>query len=433
MADERPNEIIKRDLATKTVYFYRDPRNEFEVKSKEIYKKKKMVVHFPFNIKNGNQKYRAIQEIRYIDLSEPLPAGFLKSANNGYGFTRELAPLLYTLQEECPHVRRVTVSPNEKTHWVSNSNIHFNLSDLHNARPRIASALERHREEQKTLANNILAELLPPQFKAAKAKYAKGQLNELVRTYSLQMSSFSDEDIKSVIKIVRMIPASHMLVKSGEFLATKESVDKVFLEDVIARYEKLLALKTDSNRLEDRWQEFFSKNILYFNFGYVARFEKERIQGDKKLNIPDFIMLNTFRYLDVFEIKTHLSQLLGYDEGRNNFYWTSEAAKAISQAENYIDSMIVNEDTIIKNIRDEYDIHNIDAVRPKVYVIASCRSRIAGPDTSDKYVGKVRKKLWNDFRRLNASLSRIEIVLYDELLGVFKNTLTRLGAAVNFD
>ncbi len=138
-------------------------------------------------------------------------------------------------------------------------------------------------------------------------------------------------------------------------------------------------------------------------------------------------MLNTYGYLDVLEIKTHLTQLLSYDRGRKNFYWTSEAAKAITQAENYIDSIIKEEDTIIKNIRDEYGINNIDAVRPTVYIIASSSSRIAGEGTDKKYTGRSIKKLWNDFRRLNNSLKNVEFVLYDEVLDVFKNTLNRLS------
>ena len=197
------------------------------------------------------------------------------------------------------------------------------------------------------------------------------------------------------------------------------------------RYNKLLSLKSDRKNkddkgLEDRWQDFFSDNILFFDFGYVERFEKERISGDKTLNIPDFILLNTFGYLDVFEIKTHLTQLLSYDKGRKNFFWASEAAKAISQAENYIDSLVSQEDTVIKNIRDEYDIHNVDAIRPQVYVIAGTREAIAGEKTGE-YKGKVKKKLWNDFRRLNHSLKNIEFVLYDELLEVFENMLNRLA------
>ena len=136
-------------------------------------------------------------------------------------------------------------------------------------------------------------------------------------------------------------------------------------------------------------------------------------------------MLNTFYYLDFFEIKTHLTQLLSYDKGRNNFYWTTEASKSIAQVENYIDALIKEEDTVIKNIRDEYELA-VDAVRPYAYIIASSKDNIAGKNTR-KYTGKVGKKLWNDFRRLNNSLKSIDFILYDELLNIFMNLRDRLS------
>jgi len=133
-----------------------------------------------------------------------------------------------------------------------------------------------------------------------------------------------------------------------------------------------------------------------------------------------------FGYLDVFEIKTHLTQLLSYDRGRNNFHWHSEASKAIAQAENYYDSLVREEDTVIKNIRDEYGIA-VDAVRPNLFVIASSAERIAGPGTPNLQ-GKQKKKLWNDFRRLNASLRNVRFILYDELLDLLRNLIERLAS-----
>lgn len=88
--------------------------------------------------------------------------------------------------------------------------------------------------------------------------------------------------------------------------------------------------------------------------------------------------------------------------------------------------MIKEENTILKNIRDEYHIHHVDAVRPIVYIIGGSKHWIAGSHTEETYKGGTQKKLWNDFRRLNNSLKNIDFVLYDELLAVFENTLKRL-------
>ena len=108
-----------------------------------------------------------------------------------------------------------------------------------------------------------------------------------------------------------------------------------------------------------------------------------------------------------------------------NFHWSSEASKAISQAENYIDSIIKQEESINKRIRLKYGIHQeIQANRPTVKIIASTKE-----DMFAKYsdlVAEGKDKLQRDNWRLNNSLKNIRFVLYDEMLDAFKNSLQRL-------
>jgi len=66
-------------------------------------------------------------------------------------------------------------------------------------------------------------------------------------------------------------------------------------------------------------------------------------------------------------------------------------------------------------------------VRPNLFVIASSSERLAGPNTHNLR-GKGRKKLWNDFRRLNASLRNVKFILYDELLDLLRNLIARLAS-----
>lgn len=363
-------------------------------------------------------------KITYEDMPSTLPAGFLKSPGKGYGFTRELTPILYSLQDKFPSLREIVVSGSRDSSLANKRTIVLSAADLAKARPRIGAQVSRHREESKTLSQNILASIFPAEFDETVAKYTRGRLANFVTGYGLKPGLLSDQDIKAISDLMALVPSDHPFVLKGSYLDAKRSFDRILIEELLAKYRRLLKYKGNTKRLEDRWQAFFRENILYFNFGYVERFEKERIQGDKALNIPDFILLDTYRYLDVFEIKTHLTRLLALDRGRTNFYWTAEAAKALSQAENYIDSIIKEEDRLIKNIRDEYAI-TVDAVRPVVHIIASSRAHIAGPSTG-KYRGGRVKKLWNDFRRLNNSLRSIRFVLYDELLDILENTLSRL-------
>lgn len=425
MPENKRKEIVKKDLKTKTVYQFVDEENNIDVKSKEIFKNTNKVIHFPFKTNNGVPKFGNIEKIIYEDMPHSLPAGFIKSAKKGYGFTRELAPVLYSIQDKLPNIKQIIVSPNNQSKKIDNNTINFKYADLKEARERISPLLSKQSNEKKVLVEEILSGLLPEDFDYDEEEYEKGLLHNFIQKYDLTPEKLSDSDLEGISKIISQLPPNHEFIRTRKIISTKEKIDKVFLEDIVEQYSKILEQKTDTKRLEDKWQEFFNDNILYFNFGYVERFEHERIKGDKSLDIPDFILLNTYGYLDVFEIKTHLKPLLTYNDGRNNFYWTSIASQAISQAENYIDSIIKEEDTIIKNIRDEYDIHNIDAVRPIVYIIASSEDFLAGEKTNE-YKGKNKKKLWNDFRRLNNSLKNIEFVLYDDLLDVFNNMLKRI-------
>jgi hypothetical protein len=421
------HEVVDRNLTTKTVYRYTNPEKNVDVKSREVFKRARREVHYPFNPNTGKQKYKTITTIVYEGLPATLPAGFLKAPRTGFGFTRETSPLLYAIQRSIPSVRTIVVSSDEPTVLISRAKLRLSLRDITNARPLLMTIQDRHKDEIGSAANNILAELIPSKFKSTKMQNKPGQLAEFLRLRSIKPSQLSAEDVSSAASLVASIPSTHPLAGAKSAIDAKLAFDRLLVTELLERYESLLCLKSDTPALESRWQEFFSENLLYFNFGYVHRFEKELVQGDKTLNIPDFIMLSSFGYLDVFEIKTHLTQLLSYDVGRRNFYWRSDAAKALSQAENYIDSLAKEENTVIKNIRDEYGVA-VDAVRPFAYVIASSRSTIAGAGTGEKYRGRVAKKLWNDFRRLNTSAHNVRFVLYDELLTTFKTMLKRLGA-----
>jgi len=427
MPEQAAKEVVSASLPTKTIYTYRDKEKGVEVKSREVFKKGSKEIHFPFNPNTGRPKYRSITQIVYEDVPSPLPAGFLKAAKTGYGFTRDIAQLLYAIQRVLPSVNTILISGTAPTALNSKNKVCLSLCDINAARPLLITVQGRHKDELEAAANNILADLLPPKFKSTKVQNKPGQLSEFLRLRSIKPSQLSADDVAAAASLVASIPPSHPIAAANSAKQAKLSFDKLLIGNLIREYEALLALKSDTPALESRWQAFFSQNLLFFNFGYVHKFDKELIQGDKTLNIPDFVMLSSFGYLDLFEIKTHLTQLLSYDAGRKNFYWTGEAAKALSQAENYIDSLAKEEDTVIKNIRDEYGVP-VDAVRPVAYIIASSRPVIAGTQTQSKYKGKVAKKMWNDFRRLNSSAHSVRFVLYDELLDTFKAMLKRLGA-----
>ena len=393
-------EYPKEKLKTKDKYYFVDKERGIEILSKEVMKKKKEVIHYPFR-RDGKKKY-SFTKIIYRNMPKNLPVGIMKSPNYGYGFTKEVNPFIYRLQDEFKDLDTLIVDYEGCTEIIDGTIIKLSYEDIKLARERIAPMLSKQSKEKNVIVSNIINNIFPGIVEDEKYDYVSGELANFITSKSITTDNLSISDLTTMTDLISKLDISHLFVKEKGIIATKEKVEKVFLEDIIHKFEELMRQKTETDRLEDKWQDFFRENMLYFNMGYVEKFEKERIQGDKSLNIPDYILLNTYGYLDVFEIKTHITKLLSYDAGRNNFHWSSEATKAISQSENYIDSMMENSKTIMINIRDKYRIE-VDVIRPKVYIVASSWDYIAGEDTKDKFVAEKYQKMKNDFRRLNNS------------------------------
>lgn len=426
MSKKSPREFVKFSSSTKETYHYSNPDEGVDIKSKEIFKNQDIEIHYPFNSKNGKPKYDKIESISFIGFKRKIPAGFLKAFTRGYGFTRDLSPLVYEIQKVFPKVSKIKIVKVGKSVFSNTPEITLSESDLSNARPKIKALNSKHKDEKEKLARDILSRIFPNKIANRTSNYPKGELFRIIETYDVTANKISDEDKRAIQSLFLSISESGENLSEGDVVEAKTNIDKALTEKLVEDFEKIFSRKMETERLEDTWQDFFTDNILFLNFGYVNRFEKERILGDKAINIPDFLMLNSFSYIDIFEIKTHLTPLLTFDNGRKNFYWTSEASRAIAQAENYIDSLIKQEDTIIKNIRDEYGGIVVNAVRPSVYIIASSLESLVGKKTSS-YRGKHRAKLENDYRRLNNSLKNIKFILYDELLENFKHFIKRLS------
>jgi|GEM_PF-4520050 len=387
-------------------------------------------IHYPFYASNGDPRYSKVKKITYEDKKLVKESGYSTSIRGGYGFTRDLKPVIYALEDSFENIEHLIVSTTSKTQVIDDKTICFNHKDLNNFRIDIKEINGRHRGESKHLVNNILAPFFSDKFSLKQEEYSPGLIRNFLIKYDLKPENLSVKDMEAIANIIELLPADHEFVKNEKLIKTKSQIDTVFVEDIITKYDALLPLSkpprsSGFNRLEDLWQDFFQNYILIFNFGYIQHFEKLRIEGDGVGNIPDFLLLNTYNYLDVLEIKTPRTELLKLDDGRTNFFWSPAASSAISQAENYIDSIIKQEESLSKRIRLKYGVtQEIQANRPTVKILASTNE-----DMYAKYSeldAEGIDKLKRDFWRLNNSLKNIRFVLYDEILEAFKNSLERL-------
>jgi len=134
---------------------------------------------------------------------------------------------------------------------------------------------------------------------------------------------------------------------------------------------------------------------------YAAVIEKQSIAIGGKY--PDFMLVDAYGYVDIYEIKKPDTDLLKYDEGRDNYYWSAEVSRAVSQTEKYIDEVNKNRLDIADKVRRKYKTE-VNLIRPRGFIVVGKRKQLANRSMKD------------DFRILNDSLKNIDIIFFDDLL-----------------
>lgn len=172
----------------------------------------------------------------------------------------------------------------------------------------------------------------------------------------------------------------------------------------------------DIKQLENLWQKYFEKYLLYLVFSYKKIYPKvefKDIDGDKKY--PDFIGINHYNGLDIIEIKTHLKNAVTWDSSHKNFSFSSELSRAVIQTMNYMDAIVQKR---FQNGPDEKKITNMteeeNLFHPRGIIIISSDTKL----TKSKLNKVKEKSLKRDFTKLRNSLQNIEILTFSEILQV---------------
>lgn len=367
-------------------------------------------------VRNEAPQYKWIKKI-IINGFDRLPGGFTKDGSGlakgtGYLIVKGLYEKLGEFDFSVSLKAKNSIRKIQGKYKVV-----LNYLDLKQAIEILREIKNEGYQTLKSSANDYLNKTFPNIFKKEDAgvdkfTYQKNQIAKLLKRNGL-FENFSDNDIQAVIDF---FPAFIKHFK-GRFkgkkkligiLNSKEAADVFYLDRVIGEFDKKLKAKTHS---EQNWQKFFRTYIQVFNPTYATIFEKKNISlsGD----FPDFVPIDIYGYLDIYEIKKPNTKLLVLDRSRKNYYWSSELSKAISQVENYIDSAVRLGPSIRENIKKIEDI-DIKVVKPRGFIIAGARSQLKG------------EKMEDDFRILNESMKNIEIILFDDILNNLKNLFERI-------
>lgn len=189
--------------------------------------------------------------------------------------------------------------------------------------------------------------------------------------------------------------------------------------DVAKRVYGKFTTKDKIKQMESIWQVFFEKYLLYLIFSYkkiVPKVQLE-VEGIKK-KYPDFVGVNHYNGVDIIEIKTHLKEALVWDDSHENFAFSPELSKAMVQTLNYMDAVSrrrfkkeVDKESILENLTEEENLYH-----PRGIIIISSSNRLV--KKMSKLSSGQREKLRRDFTKLRNSIQNIQILTFDEVLGI---------------
>nr|WP_295902189.1 Shedu immune nuclease family protein [uncultured Bdellovibrio sp.] len=272
-------------------------------------------------------------------------------------------------------------------------------------------------KESREITQAYVASWYPGIFKSDVAvtssfSYRDDRISKILNSEENVIEKLSKNDITKILEIypsvVKRVSGGKATSNIAIISASKAEADKVVLSQLIAEYERRLGL-TQQN--ENDWQKFLQQNILLFNTSYVAVLEKNSVSLQGKY--PDFMLVDVFNYIDIFEIKRPNTNLLKHDESRNNYYWDTEISKAIVQVENYINSLGSNGATFERDLKKSAGLE-VAVVKPRGVIIAGTRSQLKNA------------KMKDDFRLLKNALKNIDLILFDDFVDRLKNLSKRL-------
>ena len=367
---------------------------------------------YKINADSWQRKWIAEIELRGFD---GLPSGLY---TDGRGMTAAGSRLLESLSEKYANRLRVCVAGDRESSVKKNRKsvlVTLNYDRLRSVNAAYRGIRYERNREMGAAVDGFLQSEFPTEF-VGEAKpftsYVPGSLARLLETPDV-LEHMSPKDQKALQELYpKFLKGMDFSLRSTtDIRFAKEGVNAattVYLEQVVAEYER----KLKRSGSEHIWQQFLRKHILLFLHSYAAVIEKQSVDIDGKF--PDFMLVDPYGYLDIYEIKKPQTTLLKHDSSRNNYYWAPEICKAMSQVEHYIDQTRHYRLEIAEKVRTKQGLP-IKIVRPRGFIIAGTRSQLDNDEMAE------------DFRVLNDSLKNIDVLFYDDLLENIKAMLNRFS------
>lgn len=400
MADNK-GEYLKNDLKTKKVFFYKNEKEGVDVLCREVYKNKPIEIHYPFGV-DGSPKYKYINSIEFQDISPLIINGVYKAVNFGLGFTKNLSPIIYRLEEKYPSLKKVIISP-KLSSKISRTDIVINTTDLEGIFQTIKPLKEIQSEELKRVSTNALSDIYPDNIKRNSQVYKKGELALFLKDKKITPEKLSDTDISKLIEVIPDHIKEEKIVYQAE-----EKINFIKLQKVKEDFKKIVEQKSDTPKLEEKCQNFFTENhwILSNILAMpVALLGGKVYVGGKSIynkggKEADFLLRNKLtKNVFIIEIKTPLKKIIDSDDPYRKpdvFSIGKELTGGLVQVLDQKDNLQKEFYTLAKG--GEFKSFN-----PKVVLIIGNLSSLSG-------------KQLKSFELFRNNIKDVEIITYDELV-----------------
>jgi hypothetical protein len=344
-------EKLEQDLATKQIYYFHDPGKKLKQISKEVFKKKDQIIHYPRGF-DGGPKYATIERFVYRGFKGNFTGlvGVFKVATFGYGFTKKLRPFAKFLDANCK-IKEVIIEKGGKVVFdKTNQKLFLNENALRQLFTAFDTVFTKNKAEVESVLFNTLHSLFPATFKKPKVRYIANTLASSLSTWGSSLAEFSEQDKTAIKGLFDQLSLTKDFLSADWLSKTKELIDTKYLNNSLVEFQKLRARKVGGASLEKAWQGYLKQNSWIFSSIFaqpVILHQDEAYVGGKTIDnkngkLNDFLIKNSLSdNVSFLEIKTHLTELLKSSPYRGNDVFsasedlTGSVGQVLNQRDNF--------------------------------------------------------------------------------------------------
>jgi len=405
-----PNqENLFEDNSSKQVFYYFNDVSKPIFKTKEIFKTENKIILYPYSVSTSegikSKKIKVIEFRGWATLGD-IPNDFKTVAKYGLK-TQRLRTFVQYLYPRFKQFEKLVVGIGVSNRF-SDKTISMNWSDLSKILNKIGTEKRYYDGTRKVTLNNLLSDITT-KFTRETSHLNAGQLDFFLQKFD-SFDKISKTDVDSLTRVLETSPASKISI-TNNFIKTKDKINKVFIEDIIKKFEKLMSAKNDN---EKQWQTFFGANSWVFShlfpFEVILR-KQEAYVGGKTIDngegrVVDYLFENGFKdNYALIEIKTHNKQLLKNTAYRKPdvFSYSDDLSGGISQCLDQKEVFLIENGSKAK------------ILDPKCILVIGLKSNL-------------NENQSRCFELLRSNQKNVDIVTFDELLAKLKGLLKVLNS-----